>query len=83
MLSLEFAELYEPLFHTKARYIDLWGGRGRGGSFTGTQYFLHLITQPEYFRGYLMREIAGDVRESLWRDFKDRIDEADIGSVYD
>jgi phage terminase large subunit len=78
MLSLEFAELYEPLFHTKARYIDLWGGRGRGGSFTGTQYFLHLITQPEYFRGYLMREIAGDVRESLWRDFKDRIDEADL-----
>lgn len=78
MVSLEFAELYEPLFFTKARYIDLWGGRGRGGSFTGTQYYLHLITQPEYFRGYLMREIAGDVRESLWRDFKDRIEEADL-----
>lgn len=78
MLSLEFSHLYQPLFTTKARYIDLWGGRGRGGSFTGTQYYLHLITQPEYFRGYLMREIAGDVRESLWRDFKDRIEEAGL-----
>lgn len=83
MLSLEFSGLYEPLFFTKARYIDLWGGRGRGGSFTATQYFLHLITQKEYFRGYFMREIAGDVRESLWRDFKDRIDEADIFDQFD
>lgn len=83
MISLEFSKLYKPLFTTKARYIDLWGGRGRGGSFTGTQYFLHLITQPEYFRGYLMREIAGDVRESLWRDFKDRIEEADLLDHFD
>lgn len=83
MLSLEFSKKYKPIFETKARYIDLWGGRGRGGSFTGTQYFLHLITQPEYFRGYFMREIAGDVRESLWRDFKDRIDEAEIENDFD
>lgn len=82
-ISLEFASLYEPLFTTKARYIDLWGGRGRGGSFTATQYFLHLITQSEYFRGYFMREIAGDVRESLWRDFKDRIEESDLTGMFD
>jgi phage terminase large subunit len=77
-ISLDFSHKYEPLFHTKARYIHLWGGRGRGGSFTGTQYFLHLITQPEYFRGYIMRDIAEDIRESLWRDFKDRVEEAGL-----
>lgn len=77
-LSLEFGELYEPLFTTKARYIHLWGGRGRGGSFTAMRYFLHLITQPQYFRGYIMRSIYGDIRESLWRDFKDRIEEAGL-----
>jgi len=82
-LSLEFEEQYEPIFTTKARYLDFWGGRGRGGSFHGTQYYLHLITQPEYFRGYLMREIAGDIRESLWRDFKDRIDENDLTEFFD
>lgn len=79
---LEFAAKYKALFTTKARYIDLWGGRGRGGSFTGTQYFLHLIQQDKYFRGYFMREIAGDVRESLWRDFKDRIEEAGLEDYF-
>lgn len=83
MLSLEFSEKYEPLFTTKARYIDLWGGRGRGGSYTGTKYFVHLLTQKEYFRGYLMREIAGDIRESLWRDFKDRLEEDEIEHLFE
>jgi len=81
-ISLDFSELYEPLFTSQSRYIHLWGGRGRGGSYTATQYYLHLITQPEYFRGYFMREIAGDIRESLWRDFKDRIDEAGLESLF-
>lgn len=70
-----FNRLYRPVFGTKARYIHIWGGRGRGGSYFGTDYFLHLITQPKYFRGYFMRQVAGDIRESLWRDFKDRIED--------
>lgn len=83
MPALEFSAKYQPLFNTKARYIDLWGGRGRGGSFTGTQYALHLLTCPAYFRGYFMREIFSDVRESLWRDFKDRIAENETLSEAD
>ena len=81
-VKLEFSERYQSLFSTTARYIHLWGGRGRGGSFTGTQYFLHLIIQSKYFRGYLMREIQADIRESLWRDFKDRIDEAGLSDQF-
>lgn len=81
-ISLDFSHLYKPLFTTNPRYAHLWGGRGRGGSFTATQYYLHLITQPDYFRGYFMREIAGDIRESLWRDFKDRIEEAELEDLF-
>lgn len=73
----QFNGIYAPVFQTRARYIHIWGGRGRGGSHFGTDYFLHKITQPNYFRGYLMRQVAGDVRESLWRDFNDRIAEND------
>jgi phage terminase large subunit len=77
MLKLEiiqgFNRLYKPVFGTKARYIHILGGRGRGGSYFGTDYYVHKMIQPEYFRGYLMRQVAGDVRESLWRDFNDRI----------
>lgn len=77
MPALEFSAKYKDLFTTRARYIHLYGGRGRGGSYTATQYFLHLLTCPKYFRGYFLREIHSDVRESLWRDFKDRLAEND------
>lgn len=70
----QFNKTYAPVFTTKARYIHIWGGRGRGGSYFGTDYFLYKMAQPEYFRGYIMRQVAGDIRESLWRDFNDRIE---------
>lgn len=81
-----FSHLYKDLFTTDARYIHLWGGRGRGGSHTATDFFLFKQSQPEYFRGYFMREIHKDVRDSLWRDYKDRLedsgaDEKDYGLV--
>ena len=71
-------DVYEDMYFTDARYIDLWGGRGRGGSYQGTDYFLYLLTQPKYFRGYLVRQAFNDIRESLWRDLMDRIKEHDI-----
>lgn len=76
-ITQSFNAKYKQVFTTKARYVDIWGGRGRGGSFFGTDYFLHNITQPKYFRGYFMRQVFGDIRESLWRDFKDRIEDND------
>ena len=74
-MTFEYAKPYLPLFKTKSRYIHFFGGRGRGGSFTATQYALQLITGTDYFRGYFMREVFNDIRDSLWRDFKDRIEE--------
>lgn len=74
-MNFTFGHKYKDLITTKARYIHLLGGRGRGGSFTATQLALQLITSKNYFRGYFMREVFNDIRDSLWRDFKDRIDE--------
>lgn len=74
-LVFRFNRIYAPVFTTNKRYIDVWGGRGRGGSHFGTDYFLYLITQPKYFRGYFVRQVLSDVRDSLFRDFKDRIEE--------
>ncbi|MES2428299.1 MAG: phage terminase large subunit [Bacteroidota bacterium] len=65
--------VFKPVFSTDKRYIDIWGGRGRGGSHFGTDYFLFLITLPQYFRGYFVRQAFNDIRDSLFRDFKDRI----------
>lgn len=75
-ITQTFNETYEELFTRPVRrYNHLLGGRGRGGSYTGTDYYLFLITQPHYFRGYIMRNIFGDIRESLYRDLKDRIED--------
>lgn len=71
----KFNSIYKPVFFSNCRYIDIWGGRGRGGSHFVTDYFLFKIMQPDYFRGYFMRLVLNDVRESLFRDFKDRIEE--------
>ena len=73
MIEFRFNEIYEPVFTSDKRYIDIWGGRGRGGSHFGTDYFLQKITQPGYFRGYFVRQVYTDIRDSLFRDFKDRI----------
>lgn len=74
-MSFIYGGPYRSIFKTQARYIHFWGGRGRGGSFTATQLALQRITGSDYFRGYFMREVFNDIRDSLWRDLKDRIEE--------
>lgn len=74
---------FAPLYERKARYKDLWGGRGRGGSHTGTEYFIYLITRPIYFRGFIMRYTASDIRTSLYQGLKDRIRQSKTLDVND
>ena len=73
MPSFNFNAIYEPVFSSECRYKDIWGGRGRGGSHFGTDYFLFRLTRPEYFRGYFVRQTFNDIKESLFQDIKDRI----------
>jgi phage terminase large subunit len=75
MPSFNFNAIYEPFFKSGARYKDIWGGRGRGGSHFGTDYFLFKLTQPQYFRGYFVRQVFNDIKGSLFQDIKDRIEE--------
>lgn len=74
----KFSKIYKAVFTTKARYIHIWGGRAAGRSFSGTRYFLFLITQSEYFRGVFLRNVFSDIRDSLFADFKDRLAESDF-----
>lgn len=69
--------VFEPVIDAppEVRYIHLWGGRGRGGSYFATDYALMCMIDPIYFRGYLMRAVGKDIRESLWRDLMDRLND--------
>jgi len=77
-ITHHISHLYKDVFTTDSRYIHLWGGRGRGGSYTGTAMFTYWLNNLDYFRGYLMREVLGDVRDSLYQDMNDRIEESGI-----
>ncbi len=74
-IPIEPKEEYAPLYQSRARYKDLWGGRGRGGSHEATLYALFRLTSPGYTRCAFVRKVFKDVKKSLWQDFKDRIDE--------
>jgi phage terminase large subunit len=73
---------YRKAFTTDKQIIDCVGGRGRGASFFGTQYFLIKITSAEYFRGVFLRRVQADIKNSLFQDFKDRINETGLGRLF-
>ncbi|CAA0144190.1 phage terminase large subunit [Tenacibaculum maritimum] len=73
----------QPLFTQDFYEADIWGGRGRGGSHNMTLYAFFSMITSIYFRGYFVRAIQGTVRDSLWQDFKDRIEEVSELNKYD
>jgi len=70
---------YRPLFFTDKRYIILMGGRGAGRSTVASQYATARIRAPEYFRCAIMRFVLGDIRNSIYQDIYDRIEEQELG----
>lgn len=81
-VDFDFLKTYEPIFNSDARYIDIWGGRGRGGSHFVTDYFLFKMLSLRYFRGFFMRSVFHDIRLSLYQDFKDRVEEKNLESLF-
>ena len=73
----------KPLFVEDYYEADVWGGRGRGGSHNITLHAFYKMITSNYFRGYFVRAIQGSIRDSLWQDFKDRIEEISELNNYD
>lgn len=70
---------YEPLFTAKARYVIIMGGRGAGRSFVASQFVLAKLADTfQYFRCAIMRFVAGDIRNSIYQEILDRIEEQEL-----
>ena len=82
-VAWEFNPKYLPIIHNKNRYNIIYGGRGAGRSFFGIQWALMLVRSPEYCRFYFMREIFGDIKESLYRELKDMCEDLGITDEFD
>lgn len=68
-------EKYAPLFTDPRRYVILMGGRGAGRSTVASQFALAKLRASTYFRCAIMRFILGDIRNSIFQDISDRIEE--------
>lgn len=72
---------YKELFVNThgVRYFILMGGRGAGRSTAGSQMILtRLRDTGKYLRGAIMRFVLGDIRNSIFQDITDRIEEEGI-----
>lgn len=76
-------EKYTPIFSTNKRYTILMGGRGAGRSTVASQYLLAKLLAPEYFRCAIMRFILSDIRNSSFKEIKDRAEEQGITHLLD
>lgn len=69
---------YESLFTQKPRYFILMGGRGGGRSTVASQFALAKLIAREYFRCAIMRLVLGDIRNSIYREIIDRVEETKV-----
>lgn len=77
-MKLQFDVLpnFLPLWELKGvRYFILMGGRGAGRSTGASQYILSRLPGKEYMRCAIMRAVHSDIRHSIWRELRDRINE--------
>lgn len=68
-------EVYKPLFTSKLTYVVLMGGRGAGRSTVASQYAMAKLVAPEYFRCAIMRYVLGDIRNSIYKEITDRVED--------
>jgi phage terminase large subunit len=72
---------YKPLFTENKRYYHLMGGRSAGRSYVASQFALANLRSSGYFRCAIMRYIRSDIRNSIFQEIVDRIEERDIDDV--
>ncbi|MFA5050963.1 MAG: phage terminase large subunit [Patescibacteria group bacterium] len=73
--QINFNETFLPVLTTSHRYYLLMGGRARGASYFCSQYIKERVKGKQYFRGAVMRFILGDIRNSIFQEILDRIEE--------
>jgi phage terminase large subunit len=71
-MQINVNDIFEAIYKSKARYIHLYGGRGRGGSTAGAQYATISVATWKYCRGLLMRNVLSDVRSSIFQEVVDQ-----------
>ena len=79
---IKLLEVYKPAWFTSKRYVIKVGGRGGGKSHDEAYFHVLTCRQPQYYRGVLVREIHGSIRDSQFAEIKSAIDAMGIGNEF-
>jgi len=81
-LNIDVAPVFEPLLEP-SRYKGAWGGRGSGKSqFFADRLIIQALSQPG-FRALCCREIQKSLKESAKRLIESKIEEYELGALFD
>lgn len=75
------SKIYKPLFTDKPRYFICMGGRASGRSYAASQYAMLHLMADDYFRCAIMRFVLSDIRNSIFQEIRDRIEENEIDKI--
>lgn len=79
-LTIKPNKIYKPLFvnNDKVRYYICMGGRASGRSYAASQFAKLRLISDDYFRCAIMRFVLSDVRNSIFQEIYDRLEESGI-----
>jgi len=81
-MKLSPSKLYKPLFQNdNIRYVICMGGRASGRSYSASQFALINLISSTYFRCAIMRFVLGDIRNSIFQEIRDRIEENELENI--
>ena len=72
---MKITKEFAPLFQADYMVCDLYGGRGRGGSYHLTAHALYELLHNPELRGFFVRQTSTTIYSSMWQDLKDRMEE--------
>jgi phage terminase large subunit len=74
----DLLEPFVPIIEGKKRYNLIYGGRAGGRSYFASQYIISKLFSDTYFRCGIMRLVQGDIRNSIYQEIIDRIEESEV-----
>ena len=72
--------VYQPLFKDQSRFLILYGGAGSGKSVFASSKVLRRVCQEQDHNILVIRKVANTIKDSVYSEFLDRIDEWNIGN---
>jgi phage terminase large subunit len=77
-MELKILRPYSPALQDDKRYYLIAGGRAGGRSYFASQYATASLTSKGYSRTAIMRLVQGDIRNSIYQEIIDRLEEFDF-----